>query len=108
MKRLVAILTLIAALAVSLGPAAAGDKPGKQGKDIDAIFHKLDTNKDGKLSKDEFLKIAERFRDKEKARVQLGQTYDKLDPQRRGLSQGQFRMFIEASRKKRDEHAQQP
>ena len=107
MKRLVGIFALVVAVTVLVGPLTAGDN-GKKGKDIDAIFHKLDGNKDGRLSKDEFLRIAERFRDKEKARVQLGQTYDRLDPERRGLTRDQFRTFIEASRKKREEHAKRP
>jgi hypothetical protein len=101
-KRLVGMLALLLAITVLLGPLTAGDN-GKNGKDIDAIFHKLDTNKDGKLSKDEFLRIADRFRDKDKARVHLAQTYDKLDPQRKGLTPVQFRVFLEASRKKKDE-----
>lgn len=107
MKRLVGILALLVAATVSLGPVRAGDN-GKTSKDIDAIFRKLDTNKDGRLSKDEFVRIAERFRDKEKARVQLGQTYDKLDPDHKGLTQTQFRMYVEASRKRRDEQPKQP
>ena len=101
MKRLVGIFALLVAGTVLLGPLTAGDI-GKKGKDIDAIFQKLDANQDGRLSKDEFVKIAERFRDKEKARVQLGQTYDKLDPGQKGLTRDQFRMFVEASRKKKD------
>jgi len=102
-KRMLGIFALVVAAAVLLGPLTAGDI-GKKGKDIDAIFQKLDTNKDGRLSKDEFLKIAERFRDKDKARVQLGRTYDKLDPDRKGLSCDQFRMFVEAHRNKKDDH----
>jgi hypothetical protein len=104
-KRLVGMLALVLAMTLLLGTLMAGDngKNGKNGKDIDAIFHKLDTNKDGRLSKDEFLRIADRFRDKDKARVHLAQTYDKLDPQRKGLTAVQFRAFLETSRKKKDE-----
>ena len=105
MKRLVGIFALVVAAGVLLAPLSAGDN-GKKVKDIDTIFQKLDANKDGRLSKDEFLRIAERFRDKEKARVQLGQTYDKLDPARKGLTRDQFRVFVEASRKKKDAHNQ--
>jgi Ca2+-binding EF-hand superfamily protein len=102
--RLVGMLALFLAIVGFLGPLAAGDA-GKKGKDIDAIFLKLDVNKDGRLSKDEFLKIAERFRDKDKARLQLAQTFDKLDPDRKGLSKDQFRTFVEASNKKKEEQS---
>ena len=85
-----------------LGSAFAGDD-GKKGKDIDAIFRKLDLNMDGKLNKDEFLKIADRFRDKDRARTELGQTFDKLDPTNKGLTRDQFRTFVEATAKKKSE-----
>ena len=62
---------------------------------------------DGRLSKDEFLKIAEKFRDKDKARSQLGQTYDKLDPARKGLTMDQFRAFADARAKKKEEEAEE-
>jgi len=101
MTRLVGVCLLLLAMAALLGSAAWGDD--KKDKDIDTIFRKLDTNNDGKLSKDEFLKMAERFRDKDKARVHLEKTFDKLDPNNRGLSKDQFRTFVEASMKKKAE-----
>ena len=73
---------------------------------MEAIFRKLDTNKDGRLSKDEFLKMADRFRDKEKARLELGQTFDKLDPGNKGLTKEQFRRIVESRSKKKDADAQ--
>jgi Ca2+-binding EF-hand superfamily protein len=105
MTRVVGSLILFAA-AVLVGPLAAGDDTKLAG-DIDKMFQKLDTNKDGRLSKDEFLKIAEHFRDtdKDKARSRLGQTFDKLDPQQKGLSREQFRSFIETVRKKKEDDA---
>ncbi len=68
MMRLVGICTMLLAAAVALGPLTAGDN-GSQRTDADAYFLRLDSNKDGRLSKDEFLRIAEKFRDKEKARA---------------------------------------
>ena len=50
----------------------AAKKPAKGGKKIDALFAKLDTNKDGSLSKDEFKKLHEAIqelkKDKKKAK----------------------------------------
>lgn len=102
MTRVVGVFALLLAGWVLLGPAIAGDD-GKKGADIDAIFRKLDTNMDGKLNKAEFLKIADRFRDKDRARTELGQTFDKIDPTNKGLSKDQFRTFVEATAKKKAE-----
>jgi Ca2+-binding EF-hand superfamily protein len=102
MTRVTGLLTVFAALGLLLGTSAAGDN-SKKSKDIEAIFRKLDTNMDGKLSKDEFLKIADKFRDKEKARTQLSRAYDRLDPDRKGITQEQFRVFIETTAKKSDD-----
>jgi len=102
MTRAVGIFALVLAACVLLGPALAGDD-AKKGADIDAIFRKLDTNKDGKLNRDEFLKIADRFRDKDRARTELGQTFDKIDPTNKGLTRDQFRKFVETTAKKKAE-----
>ena len=96
------MVVLLLAGSALLGSATAGDD-GKKGKDIDAIFRRLDTNMDGKLNKDEFLKIADRFRDKDRARTELGQTFDKLDPTNKGLTKDQFRRFVETTAKKKAE-----
>jgi Ca2+-binding EF-hand superfamily protein len=102
MTRVVGMVVLLLAGSALLGPAIAGDD-GKKGKDIDAIFRRLDANMDGKLNKDEFLKIADRFRDKDRARAELGQTFDKLDPTNKGLTKDQFRTFVETTAKKKAE-----
>src|SRR6516165_4322155 len=65
MTRLAGILALLLAIVVLLVPSARAEDSIPE-KDIDAIFRKLDTNKDGRLSKDEFLKIADRFRDRDR------------------------------------------
>jgi Ca2+-binding EF-hand superfamily protein len=79
----------------------AKDSFGQFGKiDADALFKKLDTDKDGKLTKKEFLKIAEEFKDKigenrmELARTLLGKRYDELDPTGAGLTLDQFRKEV--------------
>jgi EF hand len=104
MKRLVGIFALLVAAGLTFGTLAAGDI-GTKGKDLDAYFHKLDLNMDGRLTKDEFLKIADKFRDKEKARRQLGLTYDKIDPEQKGLTKDQFRTLVEARAKRKDAEA---
>jgi Ca2+-binding EF-hand superfamily protein len=104
MMRLLGVLILFTAVAALVGPLTAGDD-GRPARDIDKMFRKLDANKDGRLTRDEFLKIADHFRDtdKDKARTRLGQAFDKLDPEQRGLSRDQFRSFIETVRKKKDD-----
>src|SRR5262245_41217126 len=46
---------------------AKADKKKKKGPDLEAVFTKLDTNKDGKLSKDEFSKVKEEIKKKKEA-----------------------------------------
>src|SRR5688572_1414330 len=99
MLRFAGLLALLAAPALLLGPAAAGD--AKKAKfNPDMLFQRLDADKDGKLSRDEFLKMAERFREKDKARKELGSAFDKLDPEMKGVLLEQFRAAMEGRRKK--------
>jgi len=51
--------------------AFANDDPqgkGKRAHNPEAVFNKLDTNGDGKLSKEEFSKMVERMREKAKSK----------------------------------------
>src|ERR1700726_2535667 len=82
-----------------LSSAHAQDSP-KKDIDVDGIFKKLDTNNDGKLSKDEFLKLADNFKDKEKARKKLADCFEMIDTDKTGLSIQQFRTYFEKARKK--------
>jgi hypothetical protein len=73
----------------------------KLGKiDADALFKKLDADGDGKLTKTEFLKIADEFKaaigegQMAFARILLGKRYDELDPDGSGLSLDQFRKEV--------------
>ena len=99
MARLMGMLCMAMAVGLLLGSAGAQEQ--KKGTfDIDAIFKKLDTNSDGKLSKDEFLKLADRFKDKEKARAKLAKAFEKLDTEKTGLTKVQFRKYVESVKKK--------
>lgn len=86
-----------AALLSVLSMAGAGDGDGKKTKklDFEAFFKKLDANMDGKLNREEFLKLADRAKEKEKAREKLGQAFDKIDPRNQGITKEQFRRFLE-------------
>ena len=68
--------------------------------DVEAIFKKLDTNKDGKLSKDEFLKLCDNFKNKDKARDKLTAAFEKFDMDKMGLTQDQFRKYLDSVKKK--------
>jgi len=67
---------------------------------VDTFFTQLDKNKDGKLSRSEFVLLADRSQEKEKARQQLGQAFDKLDPANKGITREQFKRFLDAQKKK--------
>ena len=70
----------LVAFVLALSTAGADDKAeGKKGRGLEAIFKKLDTNNDGKLSKDEFKKLGElgQGRLKDKPEV-LDKLFDKL------------------------------
>jgi Ca2+-binding EF-hand superfamily protein len=88
--------------AALVATAEARDDAKDKKRDADAIFTKLDGNKDDKLSKDEFLKLAEFGRDKAKAREFLGKVFDKLaDRQTNALNRDQFKKFLADARKKK-------
>ena len=114
MARLIGLLSLAAALfCLSAAGFGADDEFKKKVRiDPDTFFKKLDSNGDGKLSRDEFLKLADRVKDKDKERVRdrLAKTYDRLDPQRKGLTKDQFKSFLEMkkNRDKRNGDAQNP
>ncbi len=100
MMRLVGAFFLVLAGVLVLSNASAQDT--KRGKiDVEAIFKKLDTNNDAKLQKDEFLKMADRFKDKDKAREKLTATFVTIDTAKNGyLSREQFRVYLDSAKKK--------
>lgn len=79
----------LASLLLLLGGVDAGDDTKKKDKggigkllgNPEEIFKKLDANGDGKLSKDEFLKIADKIPDADKAakaKDVLGKVFDRI------------------------------
>jgi Ca2+-binding EF-hand superfamily protein len=85
--------------ALTLTLAASGGDDAKKGKgDFEAFFKKLDSNMDGKLNKEEFLKMAIRAKQPEKARQKLGQAYDKLDPEKKGVTKDQLKRFLDENK----------
>src|SRR5260370_38076407 len=103
MARWIGMLLVVLTVGLIFNAGAAQDTK-KDKLDADAIFKKLDTNNDGVLSKDEFLKLAERFKNKEKAREKLTMAFDKIDPENKGLSKDQFRKYLETERKQDDKN----
>src|SRR5437660_1082731 len=106
MIRVFGVTTLLAALALGLSTVGAGDNEPKKKPDAEALFKKLDTNSDGKLTRDEFLQLADRIKEKageekgEKAREFLGKVFDKLDADNKGyLTLAQFKKFGEMRKK---------
>src|SRR5438552_6646731 len=107
MAKVFGLVTLTAAL-LCLAATGAADESKKNGKiDPEMFFKKLDTNNDGKLSRDEFLKLADRVKDKdrERARARLAKFFDKLDSNRTGLTKEQFKAFLEM---RKDSEKQNP
>jgi EF-hand domain pair len=100
--RWIGIFFLVAAGVFLCSFAGAQEAPKKTKLDVDAIFKKLDTNNDGFLSRDEFLKLADRFKDKTKAKEKLTMTYEQLMPSAKGISPDQFRKYVESVRKKEE------
>jgi hypothetical protein len=89
-------------VALMLGASAAGDDAKDKKRDPEAIFKKLDTNNDKHLSKDEFLKLADYGKDREKAREFLAKAFDNIVPPRsKGMTCEQFKKFLIDVRKKK-------
>ncbi len=99
MTKVLGGLLALTALLTALATTRADEDAKKPKIDIEAFFKKLDSNVDGRLSKAEFLKMAERAKDKDKARDKLGQAFDKLDPDMKGISKERFKKFLEMRRK---------
>jgi len=99
MIRVLGLAVMLGALALGLSTAGAGgDEKPKKKFDAETLFKKLDKNMDGKLTKDEFLQMANRFKDDEekaaKAKEFLGKKFDELDTDKKGyLTLDQFKQF---------------
>jgi Ca2+-binding EF-hand superfamily protein len=100
---MIRLLTGLAVLGVSMvlvTSAGAADEQKDKKRDPAALFKKLDTNNDGKISKDEFLKIADKIKakagDDKAAKItqMLEKAFDKLDTNKDGyLSPDEFKAF---------------
>jgi Ca2+-binding EF-hand superfamily protein len=101
MTRWPGILVVALSAIVFLSAVEAQDAPKKL--DVDAIFKKLDLNDDGLLSKAEFLKLADNFKNKEKALKKLEEAFVMLDTDMKGLTRMQFKVYLENVKKKKDE-----
>ncbi len=103
MARWLGVATFLIGLGLCLAPAEAGDAPkkgtGKKG-DATGFFRALDADRDGRLSKEEFLRIADRYKaqDRPRARAGLTRALEAADPENRGLTPEQFRKLLEARR----------
>jgi len=101
MARWVVAVTLLVTLGLVFYPARAGDDGKKNAAELIAYFKKLDTNSDGRVSKPEFLKLADRFKDKAKARQKLSAIYDEIDKERKGITEQQFKTYLETHPRKK-------
>jgi Ca2+-binding EF-hand superfamily protein len=97
MARWIGMLLVALTAAFFLGGVHAQDT---KKLDVEAIFKKLDENKDGKLSKEEFLKLCDNFKNKDKAREKLTAAFEKFDIDKTGLTQDQFRKYLDSVKKK--------
>jgi Ca2+-binding EF-hand superfamily protein len=106
MFRLIAVLSVAGLFAAS--PAFADEKPqvdkAKGKHDPEAMFKRLDTNGDGKISKEEFAKFAEIMREKIKGKGKGADAiFSRLDTNGDGyLSLEEFKKISEMRQKKKD------
>ena len=104
MTRLLGLGLFVTATWFLINASVGAQEGTKKGKiELETLFKKLDANKDGKLTKDEFLKLADNLKNKDKVREKLTMTFDKIDPEMKGLTIEQFRKFIDAKKKEKSQ-----
>jgi hypothetical protein len=99
MARCLIVFSAVVTLSLAFSAVRADDEK-KVGMEVEANFKKLDANNDGKLSKEEFLRLAERFKDRSKARQRLGSIFDRIAGSLTGITQEQFKRYLESNPKK--------
>jgi Ca2+-binding EF-hand superfamily protein len=83
--------------AMTVGAIRADDPQQKPGRDPGKLFKKLDTNNDGKLSKEEFLKLGERAQGRRQQALE--KIFNRLDANHDGsLTPEEFKKFTEMRR----------
>jgi Ca2+-binding EF-hand superfamily protein len=111
MLRVLSVLGAAGLLALTPADALAGPKGAKgkgQGQGLEALFKKLDTNHDGKLSKDEFARITELRKGKGEGAVKVKEKvvdtlFSKLDANNDGsLTLDELKKITELRQKKAD------
>ena len=101
MARCFGLGSLLAAFILILGSASAQQDDKKRNGEV--LFAKLDVNKDHKLTKDEFVKLADYAKEKTKAKDFLGSVFDKLDSDKKGqVTKEQFLKYLDQAKKKKD------
>src|SRR5438477_13193640 len=99
MTKVLGSLCVVLGFTVLLGAAGAGDVVNAKYKgDFDTFFKKLDINRDGKLSKDEFWKLADRARERARAREKLAKVFDMLDPENKGITKDRFKTYLDSKK----------
>src|SRR5438094_911925 len=96
--RLLGVVSAVFGFLMLLGTVGAEDGPQSKG-DFEAFFRKLDTDKNGRLSKPEFLKMADQAKERAKARDRLAKVFDMLDPENKGITKERFKAYLESSKK---------
>src|SRR5437764_6400011 len=100
MLRLLGCACATVGFLVLMGSVAAEDiSPIKSKGDFEAFFRKLDTDKNGRLSKAEFLQMADQAKEKGKAREKLAKVFDMLDPDHTGITKERLKSYLDSSAK---------
>jgi Ca2+-binding EF-hand superfamily protein len=105
MTRIFGIGVVVVTFMATLVVGADEPRPKTRG-DFETFFKKLDTNMDGKLSKDEFLRMADRAKDKDRARARLTKLYQKLDPENKGITKERFKEYLDSAKKEEKKTSQ--
>jgi Ca2+-binding EF-hand superfamily protein len=99
MARLLGGLCVVVGSLALLGAAGAEDAGhSKHRGDFETFFKKLDTNRDGKLSKDEFLQMADRAKEKAKAREKLAKVFEMLSPDNKGITKERLKTYLDSKK----------